>query len=231
MLNLSINADVKSSQTKTFLPKIRVGYLKNVYTEEVEIKSGVRKGTKQLSLCFEFREVEDSDRIYVHRMLPPEIKSEEDGKTAFEKYKASHETLTGNIKHIIEVYVKFSNVQDRFQNLATYEILFNTVVDVLKNQTRDGKGKITPNGHPLYLTENNKYITVWMKMVFQRNSSYISFPYSFDFIERVVENKQHNLKWNPQYDFDEPQKKSGTSTNAGASGLPATATEDMPEGW
>lgn len=242
MFQIGISADVKSSTQKSFLPKFRKGFLKDVRIEEVEIKRGERKGTKQPSLCFEFRETEDKDRIYVHRFLPLDIKSPEDGQKQYDKFLKAYETFQGNLKHIIEVYVRFEDVADRLANLSSFEELFKEIVLIFNNQKLEkeiqGTGKdkqevMVPKslGKPIYLNEDNKYIIVWMKMVYQKGSSYISFPYLFDFIERYREGISHNLRWNPSYDFEEPQKATTTNSNIGSPASPGIEAEDIPEGW
>ena len=229
-MSLKIGNDVKATQKIPIKPSkdYNVVFLKDVKTEEVEIEKGEKKGQMALCLFLTFVSAKDSSQEFEKRYFPLDIPSENANQTLKDKYSDAFDVLVENLKHVINVYVPGVKTEEAIGEHDTFDALFKSVSDYFNGLKRDKKGLVTneKEAKAIYKTEAAKPIPVWLKLVYPKNSDYVSLPYRPNWIERFVEGQlPKTFNWNPNYDFDLPQKRESKTAATGGGGV-----SDFPAG-
>lgn len=204
----NISSDIDSQREAPFEAGIKKAVLKTVLLIDTEIKKGENKGTFTKVLNLKFQSLDDSQRYFTHKIFTPTFPNKNTLPKDLEAVKKNLETLSSNIKHIIEAYIPYTEEISKkyFSNISSGINLLENFQSCLQNEGI--------NETPIYTN-----IPVYLKISYTKNGgNNLSFPYRYPFIEkiRVVNNipLTSTLTINPEYDLLSPNtaKKASEET-------------------
>lgn len=211
-MSLKISNEVKAVQKVPIKPSkdYNIVFLKEVKTDEVAIEKGEKKGEMAVCLFMTFVLAKDTSQEFEKRFFPLDIPSENANDKTKEDFNKAFDVLVENLKHVTNVYVPGVETEAAFGSHEDFAGLFKSIADYFNGVKRNKKGDITnaEDAKPIFRNENGKPILVWLKLVYPQKNDYVSLPYRPNWIERAVEGQlPKTLTWNPNFDFDIPQKR------------------------